>query len=125
VFSNALVCHNKLENKKKPVYEVNLEEIYKKIESKIDEKTFGTKEVLKKVIEKQIKDDFDNAEKQINDYIARFQDMFDSLLKEREIKEEKHEEIRLRLNGHKEKLSEYLNKLNSLRSSLDTWQPPS
>ena len=75
------------------------------------------------VIKEQITKDFRRAEQQINDYIKKFQDDFDSLLKERETKEAESDEILSTLNLQKEKLNEYLQDLKSIRESLNTWKP--
>jgi mRNA-degrading endonuclease YafQ of YafQ-DinJ toxin-antitoxin module len=75
------------------------------------------------VIEKQIADDFKKAEQQINEYIKKFQDDFDSLLKERETKESESGKIINSLNLQQEKLKEYLQELILIRQSLNTWKP--
>lgn len=81
------------------------------------------RELLQRVIEKQVAEDFRNAEKQINDYIKRFQDEFDRLLKERETKEAEGDRIREMLEIQKSQLNKYLHKLTTIKASLHSWKP--
>ena len=111
------------ENKQRSYYEVDLLQILQATKQTIDNQASGTQTLLKRVIEKQIKEDFKNAEQQMNDYIERFQVLFDSLIKEREIKEEKREEIRALLEKQKAKLNVYLDELSSTRLDLNSWKP--
>ncbi|RCJ15079.1 dynamin family protein [Nostoc sp. ATCC 43529] len=104
-------------------YEINLRQTAQLINSKIDEQVSRNRQLLQRVIEKQIAEDFKNAEQQINDYIKKFQDEFDSLLKERETKEAESDKIIKKLNHQKEKLNEYLQELKSIYRSLSTWKP--
>ncbi|WP_181852918.1 hypothetical protein [Nostoc sp. ATCC 53789] len=104
-------------------YEINLRQTVQLINSKINEQVSRNRELLQRVIEKQIAEDFRRAEQQINDYIKKFQDEFDSLLKERETKESEVDKILDILNFQKEKLNEYLQELKSIRQSLSTWKP--
>ncbi|BCL38836.1 dynamin family protein [Nostoc sp. MS1] len=108
---------------KQDFYEINLYQTAQVINSKIDEQVARNKELLQRVIEKQIAEDFRSAEKQISDYINKFQEDFDSLLKERETKEAESETIISTLNLQKKKLNEYLQELRSIRQSLNTWKP--
>ncbi|MGB5963217.1 MAG: dynamin family protein [Coleofasciculaceae cyanobacterium] len=105
------------------LYEVDLRETAKLIKQKIDTQVSGTQVLLHRVIEKQILADFSNAEKQINDYIKRFQDELDDLLNKREMKEAEADQIRAKLEAQKTKLNEYLSDLTSIRESLNTWKP--
>ncbi|WP_256871757.1 dynamin family protein [Nostoc sp. TCL26-01] len=104
-------------------YEINLKQTSQLINSKIDEQVSRNRELLQRVIEKQIAEDFRRAEQQINDYIRKFQDDFDSLLKEREEKQTEVDKILDNLNLQKEKLNEYLQELKLMRQSLNTWKP--
>ncbi|MBW4455018.1 MAG: hypothetical protein KME55_21160 [Nostoc indistinguendum CM1-VF10] len=104
-------------------YEVDLRETTKLIKQKIDTQVSGSQVVLQQIIHKQVSDDFKNAEQQINNYIKRFQDEFDRLLKERETREAEAEQIRETLNVQKVKLNEYLNEVTAIRASLDNWKP--
>ncbi|MEI2583010.1 dynamin family protein [Scytonema sp. PRP1] len=104
-------------------YEVDLRETAQAIKLKIDNQASGSRELLQRVIEKQLKADFSSAEKQINDYINRFQSLFDHLLKERETKEEEAPQILAMLGSQKATLNEYLRELTAIRASLDTWKP--
>jgi uncharacterized protein YPO0396 len=89
----------------------------------IDVQTIRNRDLLERVINKQVSADFRSAEKQINDYIKRFQNDFDRVLKERETKEAEAPEILARLEYQKAKLIEYLSQLTSIRESLNSWKP--
>lgn len=104
-------------------YEVDLRQTTQLIHQRIEEQVLNNRELLQRVIEKQIADDFKKAEQQINDYIKKFQDDFDSLLKERETKESESAKIINSLNLQKERLIEYLQELILIRQSLNTWKP--
>lgn len=104
-------------------YEVDLRETAKLIKLKIDDQVSGTQVLLQRVIEKQVAEDFKNAEQQINDYIQRFQDEFDRLLKERKTKETEGDRIREMLEIQKVQLNEYLRQLTTIKASLHSWKP--
>lgn len=108
---------------KQEFYEINLRQTAQLINSKIDEQVSRNRDLLQRVIEKQIAEDFRRAEQQINEYIKKFQGEFDSLLQERETKEAESDKIINTLNLQKEKLNEYLQKLVSFRQSLNSWKP--
>lgn len=105
------------------VYEVDLKKTAQLINQKIDEQVSRSRELLQRVIEKQVSQDFTSAEQQINDYIKRFQNDFDRLLKERETREAEAPQIRGTLEVQKTQLNEYLRELRSIRESLDRWKP--
>ncbi|MEG4443740.1 dynamin family protein [Microcoleus sp. AT9_B5] len=104
-------------------FDVDLRQTLESINKKIDEQIVRNRKLLERVIEKQVKADFRSAERQINDYINRFQNDFDRVLKERETKEAEAPEILARLEYQKAKLIEYLSQLSSIRESLNTWKP--
>ncbi|OKH39978.1 dynamin family protein [[Phormidium ambiguum] IAM M-71] len=104
-------------------FDVDLQQTLESVKRKIDEQTSRNRQLLERVIEKQVKADFRNAERQINDYIQRFQNDFDRVLKERETKEAEAPEILAKLEAQKIKLNEYLRELISIRQSLDSWKP--
>lgn len=104
-------------------FDVDLQQTLESVKGKIDEQTSRNRQLLERVIEKQVKADFRNAEKQINDYIQRFQNDFDRVLKERQTKEAEAPEILAKLEAQKIKLNEYLSELISIRQSLDSWKP--
>ena len=104
-------------------FEVNLRQTLVSINIKIDRQTSINRDLLERVINKQVSADFRSAEKQINDYIQRFQNDFDRVLKERKTKEAEAPEILARLEYQKAKLIEYLSQLSSIRESLDSWKP--
>ncbi|MEQ9371978.1 MAG: dynamin family protein [Coleofasciculus chthonoplastes F3-SA18-01] len=104
-------------------YEVDLGETARLIKSKIDEQVKRNLALLERVIEKQVSADFRSAEQQINEYIQRFQDELDSLLRDWETKEAEAEQIRAKLEDQKTALNEYLSELTSIRESLNTWKP--
>ncbi|EGK89594.1 dynamin family protein [Microcoleus vaginatus PCC 9802] len=105
------------------IYQVNLRQTVEQIKQKIDDNVSGSQVLLVRVIEQQVDTDFRSAERQINDYINRFQNDFDRVLKERETKEAEAPEILARLEYQKAKLIEYLSQLSSIRQSLDSWKP--
>ncbi len=80
-------------------------------------------ELLQRVIQKQVSEDFQKGEKQINDYINRFQSQFDNLLKKRATREVKAPEIVAMLESQRIKANEYLTQLQSIREVLDSWKP--
>lgn len=80
-------------------------------------------ELLQRVIQKQVSEDFQKGEKQINDYINRFQSQFDNLLKKRATREVKAPEIVAMLESQRIKVNEYLTQLQSIREVLDSWKP--
>ncbi|MBG1270776.1 dynamin family protein [Nostoc sp. WHI] len=104
-------------------YEIDLRLISQGIQQKIDSQVERNLKLLQRVIEQQVSDDFRKGEKQINDYINRFQDEFDSLLKQRATREVEASEVIDTLESQRIKVSEYLNELVSIREILDSWKP--
>ncbi|MCC3411095.1 MULTISPECIES: dynamin family protein [unclassified Microcoleus] len=105
------------------IYQVDLRQTVQQIKQKIDDNVSGSQLLLERVIEQQVSTDFKSAERQINDYINRFQNDFDRVLKERETKEAEAPEILARLECQKAKLIEYLSQLSTIRESLNSWKP--
>ncbi|MEG4417112.1 dynamin family protein [Microcoleus sp. LAD1_D5] len=105
------------------IYQVDLRQTVEQIKQKIDDNVSGSQLLLVRVIEQQVSTDFKSAERQINDYINRFQNDFDRVLKERETKEAEAPEILARLEYQKAKLIDYLSQLSSIRESLNSWKP--
>lgn len=108
---------------KQDFYDIDLRQTAKGIKQKIDEQVTKNQQLLQRVIEKQIEEDFKSAEQQINDFIKMFQDDFELLLKERNTKEAEAAHIREILNIYKDKVTKYLLELTSIRASLDSWKP--
>ena len=104
-------------------FDVDLRQTLDSINRKIDEQISRNRQLLERVIDKQISADFRSAEKQINDYIQRFQNDFDRVLKERKTKEAEAPEILARLEYQKAQLIKYLSQLSSIRESLNSWKP--
>ncbi|MEG4800533.1 dynamin family protein [Microcoleus sp. ARI1-B5] len=104
-------------------FDVDLRQTLESVNRKINEQSSRNRALLERVINKQVSADFRSAEKQINDYIQRFQNDFDRVLKERETKEAEAPEILARLEYQKAKLIEYLSQLSSIRESLNSWKP--
>ncbi len=75
------------------------------------------------MIEKQILEDFKNAEQQISDYIDKFQIDLDRLLIQRETKEAQTDNIRASLEIQKNRLNELMYQLHSIQKSLNSWKP--
>ncbi|MBD0389356.1 MAG: hypothetical protein ICV54_23365, partial [Nostoc sp. C3-bin3] len=67
--------------------------------------------------------DFRDAEQQINDYMNKFQEQFDSVLRERETREAEKEQILATVETQKVKLNEYLSELAPIQASLNNWKP--
>ncbi|MEP0858730.1 hypothetical protein [Trichocoleus sp. DQ-U1] len=108
---------------KREFYEIDLRQTLEAIKLKIDQQVSRNQELLQRVIEKQVKADFRSAEKQINNYINRFQTDFDRLLRERKMRGAETDQIRARLESQKAQMNEYLRELTSIRASLDNWKP--
>jgi uncharacterized protein YukE len=104
-------------------YEIDLRKISEEIKTKIDNQTAASQKILERVIKKQVSADFSRAEKQINQYMERCQDVLDRLLRDRETKEAEADQIRSALETQKTQLNEYLSELASIRESLNTWKP--
>lgn len=105
-------------------YEIDLRLTSQEIQQNIDSQVQRNLQLLQRVIEQQVSDDFRKAEKQINDYINRFQHEFDSLLKQRQRREVEAYEVIDTLESQRIKVSEYLNELVSIRREiLDSWKP--
>jgi hypothetical protein len=66
------------------------------------------------VIKKQVIQDFQKGQQQINEYIDRFQSGFDYLIEKRAIREVESPEIIANLESQRIKLSEYLDELISI-----------
>ncbi|MEH2422899.1 MAG: dynamin family protein [Nostoc sp.] len=104
-------------------YEIDLQLTLQGIQQNIDSQVQRNLELLQRVIEKQVSDDFRKGEKQINDYINRFQDEFDSLLKQRATREVEASEVIAILENQRIKVTEYLKELVYIREILDSWKP--
>ncbi|MFB2937686.1 hypothetical protein ACE1B6_20755 [Aerosakkonemataceae cyanobacterium BLCC-F154] len=104
-------------------YEVDLLLTLQQIENKIDEQVNSNLELLERLIQKQVKEDFSQGEKQIKDYINRFQSEFDQLLKQRATREVEAPEIVAKLEIQKAEIIKYLIDLNSIRELLDSRKP--
>ncbi|MDB9315198.1 dynamin family protein [Spirulina sp. CS-785/01] len=104
-------------------YEIDMRLTINAILRQIDAQTLGSLEVVERVIKKQISDDFQHAEQQINDYIHRFLVEFDRLVQERENREAEVEQILETLEAQAEELSQYKQELNYIQESLEQWKP--
>ncbi|MEC4811915.1 MAG: dynamin family protein [Scytonema sp. PMC 1069.18] len=105
------------------LYEVDLRQTAQAFKDKIDEQVVGSREMLQRVVEKQVITHFRGAEQQINDYINKFQADFDQLLVERETKEAKAEQIRQSLEAEKVVLDSHIQNLGTIGKSLQAWKP--
>jgi|GEM_PF-576594 len=104
-------------------YEIDLRQTAQGIHKKIDEQVKNNIILLQRLIEKQIDQDFQKGEQQIDDYITIFQGDFDDLLIQRVNKENQSHEIIAALQNQKSQVSEYLDELIVLREMLDDWKP--
>ncbi|WP_226889364.1 dynamin family protein [Nostoc sp. MG11] len=105
------------------VYDIDLKETARLIQQKIDEQVLRNQYLLERVIDKQVSKDFRDAEQQINEYMNRFQEQFDLVLRERETREVEKVQILATLEVQKAKLNEYLSELVPIQASLDNWKP--
>lgn len=104
-------------------YEIDLRLTLEEIKSKIDEQVDRNLDLIQRVIEKQVSEDFRKGEKQINNYIDRFQSEFDQLLKKRATREVQAPQIIATLESQKAESNEYLSELASIQESLNIWKP--
>ncbi|HEY9299381.1 MAG TPA: dynamin family protein, partial [Phormidium sp.] len=107
------------------IYEIDLRLILEQFKLKIDEQVLRNLELIQRVIQKQVTEDFRKGEQQINDYIDRFQSEFDQLLKQRATREIEAPEIVAKLEAEKEKNSAYLSELAAIQVLLDSGKPAS
>ncbi|EAW35078.1 dynamin family protein [Lyngbya sp. PCC 8106] len=101
-------------------YEIDLRLTRNLIHKKIDAQSQLTKGLLKRAIEQQVKDDFKIAERQIEDYINRFQAEFDRLLKQRETREAEAPEIIKELEAKKQQLKTYFEDVSTIQKQLNS-----
>ncbi|MGJ5631498.1 dynamin family protein [Nostoc sp. CALU 1950] len=104
------------------VYDIDLKETARLIQQKIDEQVSRNQHLLEQVIDKQVSKDFRDAEQQINDYMNKFQEQFDNVLRERETREAEKEQILATVETQKVKLNEYLSELAPIQASLNNWK---
>ncbi|MBF2015252.1 MAG: dynamin family protein [Rivularia sp. T60_A2020_040] len=104
-------------------YQIDLRLTCKAIQDKIDEQVERNKELLERVIQKQVSADFQKAEKQINDYINRFQLEFDNLLEQRAKQELIADEIIATLTSQRMEVNQYFSELMAIRELLNSWKP--
>jgi hypothetical protein len=109
--------------KKQYFYEIDLRLTSEGIQQNIDLQVQRNLALLQRVIEKQVSEDFRKGEKQINDYINRFQSEFDYLIKERAMKELQADEVVAGLETQRIEVSKYIHKLLLNREILDSWKP--
>jgi hypothetical protein len=103
-------------------YEIDLRQTIVAIKHEIDAQTSGSLIVVERAIKKQVSEDFGHAEQQINEYINRFLVEFDRLLKERETRETEVDNILADLEAQKAALYHYLEELEKVRQTLDSYQ---
>lgn len=103
-------------------YEIDLMETYQAICQKIDEQVSRNLQLLERVVVKQVDEDFNTARKQIDEYIGRFQHLFDELLKARAKQEVEAEAIAL-LENHHLQSQQYLAEVTAAQEQLETYRP--
>lgn len=108
---------------KQEYYIVDLRKIASEVQHNINIQAKGTQQILKRVIQDQVDDDFRSAEKQMNDYIQKFQNEFNNLVKQRQEKEADAPKILAMLEQQKAGFMKYLSEISEIRQSLDTWKP--
>jgi GTPase Era involved in 16S rRNA processing len=104
-------------------YEIDLKDTAIKIKAKLDEQSAMNKALLERVIKKQVDEDFRKAEKQILDYIEKFQTEFDRLLSKRVQYESEAPQVIEALKQYDRDLQIHLQALQSLKNSLMDWKP--
>lgn len=108
---------------KQEFYEIDLRQTVQQIKQKIDEQISKNLQLIQRVIEKQVEEDFRSAEQQINNYIKQFRDDFGRILRERKTKEAEGDRIREMLEIQKAQLNQYLHELTTIKASLHSWKP--
>lgn len=104
-------------------YEIDLKQVLQEIKQKIDAQVAENLGLLQKVIEKQVLEDFHSGEKQINEYINRFQSEFDYLLKNKARREVEAPQIVQKLRDFQTRLNQDLiTDLLRLQKQLDVWK---
>jgi len=109
-------------NEKDTVFEVDLRATAEKIKAKIDEQVQRNKGLLARVVQKQVDADFASAEKQISEYMDKFQIELERILSERDRKQEEAPIVIELLTGYSDQLEEHLRNLNETRTTLDEWK---
>lgn len=104
-------------------YAIDLRKTIEAIKFEIDRQTLGSLTVVERTIKKQVAEDFRQAEKQIYEYIERFQQEFRRLLKERSSKEVEVDRTIAILEFQRDELYEYMEELKRIKKFLDSWQP--
>jgi DNA repair exonuclease SbcCD ATPase subunit len=104
-------------------YAIDLRKTIEAIKFEIDRQTLGSLTVVERAIKKQVAVDFRQAEKQIYEYIERFQQEFRRLLKERSSKEVEVDRVIAILEFQRDELYEYMEELKQIQNVLDSWQP--
>ena len=110
-------------DEKGAVFAVDLRETAEKIKAKIDEQVERNKGLLARVVQKQVDADFANAEKQISEYMSKFQIELERILSERDKKQEEAPLMIELLKGYSQRLEGHLQTLNQTRVTLDEWKP--
>ncbi|WP_293102140.1 hypothetical protein [Moorena sp. SIOASIH] len=109
--------------KSKTVYEIDLNQTATAITKKIDQQSNASKKMLERIIDKQVMIHFRSAEQQISGYIEKFQNQFDRILKEREIKGAKAQQVRQTIELKKKSLKTHIDELKMIDNSLNAWKP--
>ena len=102
--------------------EIDIREVLAVISQNIDNMVSGSGNILEKTISGRIKGDFSNAESQIKEYIDRFSEEFDNLLKDRlKVNADSTQAVKV-INEEIVELETYSNKLISIKDSLYSWR---
>lgn len=110
-------------NETDTVFTVDLRATAEKIKAKIDEQVQRNRGLLTRVVQKQIDADFASAEKQISDYMDKFQIELEGILAERNRKQEEAPIVIELLTSYRTKLEEHLETLSKTRNALNEWKP--
>lgn len=107
----------------KSFYEIDLRDTARLVKAKLDEQANINKGLLFRVIDKQVNEDFKNAENQILNYIEKFQTEFDKLLAKREKHEEEAPRVIALLKRYSDDLKTYQHEIESVEEALKGWEP--
>jgi GTPase Era involved in 16S rRNA processing len=107
---------------KRSFYEIDLQQTLASIKITIRQEIERKQELMQRVIDRQISEDFHNANRQINEYIDRSQKVLDNLLENRQNKEIESEIIKADFQATREQIEQYLEELNAINLELKAWK---
>lgn len=100
-------------------YEIDLRQILNRIHQQIDESSRTSRNMLRQVVKKQIREDFQSAKKQLESFIDRFDEQFKRLLEERQACAERTPEKIAALEEAQSELRSLLSQLKQAEETLN------